>query len=189
MDDKARSNADLHALLVLIAEGDKQAFASFYRALEKPLFNFINLKLNDSFQSADLLHDVFIEVWKGAARFEGRSAVKTWVFGIAYRKVMDVFRKGGKMKYVAEIPDQPDDSPTAEQSIYATQKAEHVRHCLAQLKPEHRSVIELAFFEDFGYRQISEVIGAPEGTVKTRVFHAKKLLMHCLKQNIHPGEI
>ncbi len=180
---------DLNSLLAMIAQDDKQAFAAFYRAMERPLYKFIRLKLNDPVQSADILHDVFIEVWKGAARFEGRSSVKTWVFGIAYRKSMDVFRKASKMVVVAEMPELTDDSPTAEQCLYAAQRSEHVRHCLDILKPEHRSVIDLAFFEDFSYRQISEIIEAPEGTVKTRVFHAKKLLMRCLEKRIKPGEI
>lgn len=189
MSDQNASNSELLELLLLIADKDKAAFARFYRAMERPLGNFINSKLNDSFQSADILHDVFIEIWKGAGRFEGRSSVKTWVFGIAYRKVMDVFRKAGKMKFVAEIPDIQDESPSAVQSLYATQQAGLVRGCLDKLKPEHRSVVELAFFEDMGYREISEIVGSPEGTVKTRIFHAKKLLMRCLEKHVEPGEV
>lgn len=183
------TNAELNALLARVGEGDREAFGDLYRALEKPVHNFITSRLNDSSQSNDLLHDVFIDIWKGAARFEGRSTVKTWVFGIAYRKVMDVFRKGGRMIYVAEVPGQIDDSPSAEQSLFAAQKAEYVQKCLGELKPEHRTAIELAFFQDFGYREIAEIIGAPEGTIKTRVFYAKKVLLHCLKKHIDPGEI
>jgi RNA polymerase sigma-70 factor (ECF subfamily) len=52
------------------------------------------------------------------------------------------------------------------------------------LKSDHRSAIELAFFEDLSYREISEIADVPEGTVKTRVFHAKQLLMRCLAGRI-----
>jgi len=52
---------------------------------------------------------------------------------------------------------------------------------MGELKPEHRSAVELAFYEDMSYGQISEVAGVPEGTIKTRIFHAKKLLMRCLQ--------
>ncbi len=82
-----------------------------------------------------------------------------------------------------------DRSPTAEQQLLAVEHSAHIRDCLKTLKPEHRSAVELAFFEDMSYREIAEVAGVPEGTAKTRVFHAKKLLLHCLKRRIKPGEL
>lgn len=170
-----------------ISKKDKKAFADFYRAMERPLYGFIFLKLNDSHQTSDLLHDVFIEVWKGAGRFEGRSSVKSWVFGIAYRKVIDIYRRGGRVETMAELPEIEDESPTAEQLLVTSERAAHVRACIEELKPDHRVAIELAFFEDFSYRQISEVVDSPEGTVKTRVYHAKKLLLRCVSARLQTG--
>lgn len=171
----------LAPLLPRIADGDKQALAELYRALEKPVFRFIRSKLNDPFESADLLHDVFMEVWRSAGKFEGRSKVQTWVFGIAYRKTIDVHRRGARTSLTDEVPETADDSPDAEAWLNAGQEAEMVRHCLDTLKDEFRETIQLAFWEDMTYGQIAEVAGVPEGTVKTRVFHAKKLLLRCLE--------
>ena len=56
-----------------------------------------------------------------------------------------------------------------------------MRHCLGTLKDEHRSAISFAFYDDMTYGEIAEATGVPEGTVKTRVFHAKKLLLRCLE--------
>lgn len=173
-------NADLSDLLSRMAGGDKAAFGAFYKALEKPVFRFIVSKLNDPFEAADIQHDVFMDIWRSAGRFEGRSAVKTWVFGIAYRKTMDHFRKHGRVDLTDDIGDSADDSPDAVACIAATQEAEHLRFCLDQLKPQHRSAVELAFYEDMTYGEIADAADVPEGTIKTRVFHAKKLLLHCL---------
>lgn len=167
-------------LMPRIAGGDKQALAALYRALERPVFRFIRSRLNDPFESADILHDVFIEVWRSAGRFEGRSKVQTWIMGIAYRKVIDAHRKRGRMDVSDDIPDIADDTDT-EACIAASEEAEQVRHCLEGLKPDHRSAISLAFYDDMTYGEIAQVTGVPEGTVKTRVFHAKKLLMRCLE--------
>ena len=172
-----------------ISKRDKKAFEDFYRAMERPLYGFIFLKLNDSHQASDLLHDVFIEVWKGAGRFEGRSSVKTWVFGIAYRKVIDVYRRSGRVETMADVPEMADESPTAEETLVSSERATHVRACIEELKPDHRVAIELAFFEDFSYRQISDVVGSPEGTVKTRVYHAKKLLLRCVTARLKLGVV
>jgi RNA polymerase sigma factor (sigma-70 family) len=173
--------SDPHAaLLTRIAAGDRQALADFYRALEKPVYKFIRSRLNDPFEASDILHDVFMEVWRSAGRFEGRSKVQTWVFGIAYRKVVDLFRKQGRQVVTDEIPETIDDDADTEACLAAGQEAKHVRHCMDTLKDEHRSAISLAFYEDMTYGEIAEITGVPEGTVKTRVFHAKKLLLRCL---------
>ncbi|MBF9036437.1 sigma-70 family RNA polymerase sigma factor [Rhodobacterales bacterium HKCCE2091] len=175
------SDQQQRALMSAIAGGDKQALAALYRALEKPVFRFIRSRLNDPFEAGDILHDVFMEVWRSAGRFEGRSKVQTWIFGIAYRKVIDAHRRRGRMDVTDEFPDTPDDSPDAVACLASAEEAEHVRHCLGKLKDDHRAAISMAFYDDMTYAEIAEVAGVPEGTVKTRVFHAKKLLMHCLE--------
>ena len=176
------SAATLDGLLARVAQGDRQALAALYQALEKPVYRFVQGKLNDPTQSADIVHDVFLEVWRSAPRFESRSAARTWVFGIAYRKVIDVFRAQARLLVTDEVPETEDDSPAALDCLAMAQANDRLRHCLDQLKPDHRSAIDLAFFEDMGYRDIAEVMAVPEGTVKTRIFHAKKLLQHCLGQ-------
>ena len=175
---------NLEDLIRRTSQRDKAAFSALYRQLEGPLFRFIRSKLNDPFEAADIVHEVFLEVWNNAGRFEGRSSVKSWVFGIAYRKTMDVFRKSHRIDYSDDLPDTVDDSPGAEACLVSAENGQHVQACLATLKPEHRSAIELAFFEDLSYREISEISDVPEGTVKTRVYHAKQLLMHCLAGRI-----
>lgn len=171
---------DLEELLRRTSQRDKAAFSALYRELEAPLFRFLRTKLNDPFEAADLVHEVFLEVWNNAGRFEGRSSVKSWVFGIAYRKAMDVFRKSRRIDYSDDLPELEDESPDAEACLLSAQNGGHVRACLDGLKADHRSAIELAFFEDLSYKEISEIADIPEGTVKTRVYHAKQLLMHCL---------
>ncbi len=179
---------DPHAqTLTQIAHGDKKALAQLYRALERPVYRFIQSRLNDPFESSDVLHDVFMEVWRSASRFEGRSKVQTWIFGIAYRKVIDLHRKRGRQDVTDELPDTADDSPDAEACVTAGQEAEHVRHCLGTLKDDHRTAISLAFYDDMTYAEIAEVAGVPEGTIKTRIFHAKKLLLRCLSGRVQRG--
>lgn len=182
--------SDPHAeLMKRIGQGDKQALAQLYRALEKAVFRFIQSKLNDPFESADVLHDVFIEVWRSASKFEGRSKVQTWIMGIAYRKSIDVHRKRGRVSVTDDIPETADDTPDAETCLTAGQEAEHVRYCIETLGEDHRSAITLAFFQDMAYAEIAKVVGVPEGTVKTRIYHAKKLLIRCLSGRVQRGAV
>ncbi|ABV95156.1 RNA polymerase sigma factor [Dinoroseobacter shibae DFL 12 = DSM 16493] len=178
---QSAENTRLADLLVRIANEDRAAFDALYRALETPVYRFIRSKLNDPFESADILHDVFLEVWRSAGRFEGRSSVKSWVFGIAYRKVIDVFRKSARTDLTDSFEEEADTDPNPEQCLATAENSAHLLFCMETLKLDQRAAIQLAFFEDQGYREIAAALDVPEGTVKTRIFHAKKLLMRCLE--------
>jgi len=169
-----------HILVQQIGRGDKQALAALYRAYEKPCYKFILSRLNDPHEAADILHEVFMDIWRVAASFEGRSQVRTWIFGIAYRKVIDAHRKRSRVTLTDEVPETGDVADAADAGYAARQEAEHLRFCVATLSDDHRSAISLAFYEDMTCAEIAEVAGVPEGTVKSRLHHAKKLLLHCL---------
>jgi len=178
---------DFDLLVEGIACKDRCAFERFYRALERPLFRFVQLKLNDPFRSADIVHEVFLEVWRRAGDFQQKSSARTWVYAIAYRKVVDVFRREGRLSFEGDVPEQIDESADAATCLIAAEQAEAVRRCLDGLKSEHRLAIELTFYEEMSYRDIASVAGVPEGTVKSRVFHAKQLLMRCLSERFKAG--
>ncbi|PSL17577.1 RNA polymerase sigma factor [Shimia abyssi] len=168
-------------LLKRVAERDRLAFAKLYRCFEKPLFRFVQSKLSDPIEAYDIHHDTFLEIWRSARRFSGKSKVKTWVFGIAYHKIIDRHRRAKWLEYPGELPVQIDVSNDAEKIVSSIQESDHLHFCLKQLSPEHSMAISLAFFEDMSYAEISDITDVPQGTIKSRVFHAKKELLECLK--------
>lgn len=177
-------SSDHGFLMRQIANGDKRAFAALYRDLEIPTLRFIRSRLNDPFEANDILHEVFMEVWRSAGKFEGRSMVRTWIFGIAYRKVIDSLRKLKRVEFRDELPDRADPAAGADLVVNTSQEVAHLRNCLDQLSDDHRLAVSLAFFEDMSYDEIAEVAGVPAGTIKSRVFHAKKNLLDCLRTRI-----
>lgn len=172
---------DLHDLLHRVAAGDRAALAELYRQVEGRVFAFLLSRLGDAEQAADLVHEVMLVVWRRAAAFEGRSRPLTWILGIARHKLLDALRRAGR--WTAEPPDEdaPDAlSPTPFEQADHRQRRDAVRAALATLSENHREVVHLAFFEDRSYGEIAEIVGIPEGTVKTRMFHAKKALQRSL---------
>lgn len=182
-------NDEAAAYIRKVATGDEAAFSALYTMFEQPIYRFIRLKLNDPSEASDILHEVFLELWRNAARYDGRVTVKTWIFGIAYRRAIDLYRKGSRMVVTEEFDSVADERPGAEQHVLAGEHSALIRDCLEKLKPEYRSAVQLTFFENMSYREIAEITGVPEGTVKSRVFHAKKLLWHCLQNRVRPGEV
>lgn len=177
---ESRRTGETERLVAAIADGDRTAFEALYRSLETPLYRFIRLRLNDPHRSADIMHDVFLEIWRNAGSFRGQSNARTWIFAIAWRKVMDAFRQNDKVIYQETVPEQIDDTTDAEGAIAAAEESRAVRDCLKALSTEHRMAMELTFFDEMSYSDIAAIVGVPEGTVKSRVFHAKQLMLRCL---------
>lgn len=165
-------------LLLAMAGGDMEAMTAFYRRHETRLYRYLLSKLNDSFAAADLLNEVMLEVWRSAARFAGRAKVTTWMFGIAHNKVLSFWRKQGRREFTELDDNLPDEAPSAdlEQALSAVKDGEVLRTCMQALSPAHREVLHLVFFEELDYSEIGSILKVPEGTVKSRVYHAKILL-------------
>ncbi len=173
------------SLLQKIAHGSEAALKEFYHAFESRIYAFAKIRLNDSHETADLLNDIMWEIWRGAGSFEGRSSVTTWVFGIAHHKIIDRLRLTGKHRM------EPLETTASEKSDYdledmlmQKQIGEHIQYCIDKLSPNHRQTVHLAFFEDLSYREIGEIVGHPEGTIKARMFHAKQALKRCLQRRM-----
>jgi RNA polymerase sigma-70 factor (ECF subfamily) len=172
-------------LLLRIAAGHEPSLVSFYGIFEPTVYRFALSRLNDSHAASDILNEVMMEVWKSAERFKGQSRVSTWLLGITYHKVIDYIRKQARHK--AEELDENMTEKMVDHSdidlaqvIEGAQDAKAVQQCVQGLPDNHREVIHLAFFEDLGYEEIATIVDCPQGTVKSRVYHAKSMLKKCL---------
>ena len=171
------------ALLASIAGGDRDAFGAFYDEFHARVYAFALRRLRNAADAADVMNEVMLEVWRNAARFEQRSKPSTWVLGIAQHKIVDLLRR--RRPKTAEdciecIEHAASDDSAADDALAVVHDAQTLRRCLEQLSDAHALVLHLAFFEDLSYSEIAEITGCPPGTVKTRAFHAKRLLKHCL---------
>ena len=175
------SQKDL-ALMSRIAAGDKSAMRGLYETYSLNLTNFVKNWLYDPTQAADLVHETMLEVWRNAGRFEGRSSLKSWIFSIARNKSIDTNRRGARVTYTDEIPENIDEKTSQEDFVLGVQNAKYLSAAMKQLSESHRRVLHLAFFEDMKYEDIAVIEGCPVGTVKTRILHAKKKLLYIIKK-------
>ena len=176
-----KESNDAAELLTRIAAGNEAALKQFYQAYHARVYAFVLRRCGDPAESADILNEVMIEVWRRADRFEGRSQALTWVLGIAHHKVLDALRRRGRREMDELDESMPDDNAVNTADLLsAAQNAEFVRRCMEKLSDSHRLMVHLAFFEDMPYPEIARIADCPVGTVKTRVFHAKRLLKECL---------
>lgn len=164
-------------LVQRIAAGDRRAFETFYTRHSDRTFKFLVRLTGDRAGAEDLTHDVFLEVWNSAKRFEGRSTPGTWVLSIARYKALDARRKQ-RTPTEDDIPQRPE--PTPEQVTMQASTKDYMRECLQSLSVEHREIIDLVYFHEKSVKEISEILDIPEATVKTRMFYARKKLKETL---------
>jgi RNA polymerase sigma-70 factor, ECF subfamily len=125
----------------------------------------------------DLLSEVFLDVWRQAASFQARSSVSTWLLAIARYKALSARRRRTDAELddatVATVPDIADDP---ELTLQKKDRAKALRQSLHQLSPEHREVIDLAYYHGKSVKEIAGIVGITEATVKTRMFYARRKL-------------
>ena len=177
---------DPHAAwLQAIGAGDESAMRCFYDTYAPQVQAFALHRLRQPAEAADVVHEVMLEVWRTAHRYQGRSRVRTWLLGIAHHKILDRLRQLGRQQAREAEEDEAGDLPDAEASpadaLAGAAVAGHVRRCLERLSLIHRQVVHLAFYQELSYPEIAQVLGCPPGTVKTRMMHARQALKRCLE--------
>ena len=160
-----------------VGAGDALALKALYARHRVAIYRFA-LRLTRSEASAeDVVSEVFVDVWRNAAAFEGLSQPQTFLLGVARNKAYSLLRRRRDEELddekAAEIEDGAD---TPEAALQKRTKGEIIRACLNRLSAAHREVIDLVYYQDKSIEEVSEIVGAPVGTVKTRMFHARKRL-------------
>lgn len=160
-------------LLQLVATGDQHAFTTVYDMLSARVFGLILRVLVDRSQSEEVLQEVFLEVWQSAARFApNKGQGRTWVFTIAHRRAVDRVRasQAGRDRDVRvgiRDLDRPRDD-VAEQ-VELRVEGRKVAAALAGLSAPQREALTLAYHGGYSQSEIAAMVGAPLGTIKTRM--------------------
>jgi RNA polymerase sigma-70 factor, ECF subfamily len=173
----AREIASDEVLIRRIAGGDQLAMQTLFVRHRVALYRWLLRLVGDEALAEDLLSDVFLDVWRQAAKFEARSSVSTWLLAIARYKTLSARRRRIDAELDEEVPviiADPADNP--ELVLQKKNQTELVRHSLARLSPEHGEVIDLVYYHGKSVREVAEIVGVAAATVKTRMFYARKKL-------------
>lgn len=170
-------------LIEQIGEGDRGAMHVLYARHHARIYRFILRLVSREAIAEELVSEVFLEAWRQADRFAGRSQVSTWLLAIARYKAISVLRARHEVDAddsVLNMIEDPQDDP--ETRLAKNDRSTAVQRCLAKLVPAHREIIDLVYYHEKSVREASEIVGIPESTVKTRMFYARKRLAELLSE-------
>jgi RNA polymerase sigma-70 factor, ECF subfamily len=164
-------------LVARIAGGDRLAMQTLFARYRTPVYRWLLRLVGNETVAEDPLSDVFLDVWRQAGRFQARSAVSTWLLAIARFKALSA-RRGRKNAELDETIEATvaDSADNPEVVLQKKSRDQFVRTALTTLSPEHREIIDLVYYHDKSVDECAQILGVPSGTVKTRMFYARKKL-------------
>jgi RNA polymerase sigma-70 factor (ECF subfamily) len=169
-------------LIGRISSGDRLAMQVLFARHHVRVFRFVLRLVRDESVAEDLISEVFLDVWRQAGKFEGRSAVSTWLLAIARFKALSALRRRSDEELDEEAAEAIEDtSDTPEAALEKKDKSAVIRKCLEKLSAEHREIIDLVYYHEKSVEEVAQIVGIPENTVKTRMFYARKRLAEILK--------
>ena len=171
--------ADLETELMLrVKAGDRAAFEEIFRLYQKPLANYLYRLSGNQARAEDLLQDAFLRLWKAAPNYEPSAKVSTYIFRIAHNLFLnEAARRREKALETLEAETRSD--PASDMNRRELQSA--VQKAVEALPEGEREVLLLSEYNGFNYAEISEILGIPVGTVKSRMFSAVQRLKESLK--------
>jgi len=162
-----------------ILAGDMRAFELLVKQYERLVFYVVNRLINDKEDKEDVCQEVFIKIHKNLKTFQFQSKLSTWIARIAYLTAINHFKKT-KRDRMDTLPDNiedhhfTDDNP--EQLLTKKEVSAYIDKLINQLPEKYRTVITLYHLNEFSCLEIEEITGMPEGTVKSYLFRARKLM-------------
>jgi RNA polymerase sigma-70 factor, ECF subfamily len=165
------------ALIERIADRDQLAMRTLFGRHRVALYRWLVRLVGDEALAEDLLSEVFLDVWRQAAAFEGRSSVSTWLLAIARYKALSARRRRTDVElddgFASTVTDPSDDPEIV---LQKKNREEILRRSMARLSPVHGEIIDLVYFHGKSVKEAAEIVGLNEATVKTRMFYARKKL-------------
>lgn len=167
-------------LIRAIAAGDRNSFDTLYRISQRPMLAYaIGLLAGDRGLAEDAVDEAFLNIWTDASGFGGTGSAQGWIRHIVRNKAIDIIRrqKGGRTEQWSDRFEQvAQDSPGPEDLAMQSSNSRWLNAKLQALSLEQREAVFLCYYEELSLSEIAEIMACPEGTVKTRLFHARKAL-------------
>jgi RNA polymerase sigma-70 factor (ECF subfamily) len=164
-------------LLAGVAAGNRLALEQLYHGYHRRLARFLSRFTSRYENVEEIINDTFMVVWQSAKDFRNASQVSTWIFGIAYRTALKSLRRQKNHTAALSLDESPEQivDPEADAEVQ-----DWVAHGLNRLTVEHRLTLELAYRMGHSLEEIAAITDTPVGTVKARMFHARRKLREYL---------
>ena len=171
------------ALPALVARGDEAALAELYDRFGRIAYGLALRILRDATLAEDAVQDAFLAAWRTAVSFDpGRGKASTWLLTLVHRRAVDVVRREERRRADPLDADPAAGGESTAETAEVREERRRVQAALAQLPPDQRQALELAYYGGLSQSELAERLGVPLGTVKSRMFVALSTLRDILSE-------
>ena len=163
--------------------GDTGAWDTLFRRYQLPLYVYAFELVHDEQAALDVVQETFINAARHLATLRDEERFGSWLFGIAHQKCIQRWRKADREKLCFEEPPESsiDPAPAPDELLIRQEQESQFMNLINQLPAPQRSVLLLHYLEDFSLEEIAEVTNTSVGTVKSRLFYARKALSRLME--------
>lgn len=190
LSDKALQD---YSLVQNAIKGDQKSYAELLGRYRDAIYFMLLKMVNNKIDAEDLTIEAFGKAFRNLSQYSPSFAFSTWLFKIASNNCIDFLRKKKNDVISLDNPtdnnDQDQSIPLAanvldpEEELIKDQKENVMRNIVTKLKPRYRKLIELRYFNEYSYEEISKELELPIGTVKAQLFRARELLYNVIKNS------
>lgn len=163
-------------LLERFRAGEEAAVKAVYETFRGPVHAIAISVLRDPWLAADATQQTFVKVWRAASTYDPDRSIKPWIYAIARRTAIDIYRKRSRVVVKEDV-----DTVTLPRGFETAWEIFEVRAALDELTDEERQVVKMSHFDGLTHQEIADTIGIPLGTVKSRSYRAHQRLIELLK--------
>ena len=198
LERSADVSAEESRFVYRLKANEDAAYDELVRVYHASIFHVAFRMLGDSGESSDVVQEIFLKVFRNIDGFKGESALKTWIFRIAFSEILNRLRwwKRRHRSSTVSLDADPNNSgigqsynfsdnrPNPEQALQTKEQEQAILQALGKLSSDHRSIIVLRDIEGFSYGEIADVLGISIGTVKSRLARARSDLKRSLMRYV-----
>jgi RNA polymerase sigma-70 factor (ECF subfamily) len=169
------------AVLARVAHSDEAALAELYDRYGRIAYSLALRVVRDRSLAEDVVQEAFLSAWRTAAGFRAeRGKASTWLLTLVHRRAVDLIRREERRRGEPLPEDDTPHGETIDEAVWVREQRRVVQNALAQLPPEQREALELAYFGGYTQSELAERLGQPLGTIKSRMFTGLRRLRDLL---------
>ncbi|PKG86003.1 RNA polymerase subunit sigma-70 [Colwellia sp. 75C3] len=178
-------------LIALALKGKESAWLTLVKRYEKNLYNYALRMVNNPTDAMDLMQDIFIALFRSLDKFRGECPFKNWLFKIAHYRCLEFYRRKRPMQSLDDVPEQEDaDTVCLEKDLHIQQQSSALLEAMQNLPVKQKLVVELKFFQQCTFEDISQQLGISTNTAKSQLYSAlDKLKMQLTDDSIRKVEV
>ena len=171
-------------LIIRCKKGDSEAMGVIYETFKEEMLRSAILILRNEEEAQDIVSETFVLFFRSIEKFDTKYPIRPWLHRILHNQSTTLFSKKSRSNDFEEEMKNNFETfePSQEEKVFSNEEIKYLQNAMKEIREEERWILEHYYFQDLSVKEISSLLSVPEGTVKSRLFHARENLADKIKE-------